>query len=160
MASDGSLSNFSFGSSNTPTYGKSIATLKSEGWITADEVLAPEHDAAHVHWGGSWRMPTDAEFSAIISNCTTTWTTQNGVYGRLVTGKGAYADRSIFLPAAGIGDDSILDTREGGCCWSSTPHSDNANVAWILGFNSGKFYRNYNLRSRGQSVRPVQGVAK
>lgn len=33
---------------------------------------------------------TDAEFVALIDNCTTTWTTRNGVYGRLVTGKGAF----------------------------------------------------------------------
>ena len=33
---------------------------------------------------------TDAEFAALIDNCTTTWTTRNGVYGRLVTGKGAF----------------------------------------------------------------------
>ena len=25
---------------------------------------------------------TDAEFAALIDNCTTTWTTRNGVYGR------------------------------------------------------------------------------
>ena len=51
VATDGSSSDFSFSLSNTPTYNKSIATLKSEGWITVDSVLAPVHDAAHVHWG-------------------------------------------------------------------------------------------------------------
>ena len=44
-------------------------------------------------------MPTDAEFAALLDNCTTEWITTNGVSGRLVTGKGAYADKSIFLPA-------------------------------------------------------------
>ena len=58
VASDGSNSNFSFTESNTPTYNKSVSTLQSEGWITAEGVLAPEHDAAHAHWGGDWRMPT------------------------------------------------------------------------------------------------------
>lgn len=37
-----------------PTYNKNPSTLQSEGWTTADGVLAPEHDAAHTHWGGGW----------------------------------------------------------------------------------------------------------
>ena len=162
VATDGSSSNFSFSPSNTPTCGKDIATLKSEGWITADGVLAPAHDAAHVHSGGNWRMPTDAEFSALISNCTTTWTTQNGVYGWLVTGKGAYADRSIFLPAARHGYDSNLGiTGSYGDYWSSTPNSVNSYYAWGLYFYSSNFSRySDGYRYYGRSVRPVRGFAE
>ena len=161
VATDGSSSNFSFSSGNTPTYNKSTSTLQSEGWITADGVLAPAHDAAHVHWGGNWRMPTDAEFSALISNCTTTWTTQNGVYGRHVTGKGAYADRSIFLPAAGRGLGSYLHySGSGGDYWSSTPYSGNSYEARFLFFNSIDFCRSFDYRYNGQSVRPVRGFAE
>ena len=105
--------------------------------------------------------PTDAEFSALISNCTTTWTTRNGVYGRLVTGKGDYASKSIFLPAAGSGDDSYLyfPGSDGGY-WSSTPDSDYSYHAWCLYFYSSIFYRNYNYRYDGQSVRPVRSSVK
>ena len=46
VASDGSVSGFSFEASNTRTYNKDLDTLQSEGWITTDGVLAPEHDAA------------------------------------------------------------------------------------------------------------------
>ena len=60
-------------------------------------------DAATAHLGAPWRMPTDAEFAALTNNCTSTWVTTNCVSGRLVAGKGAYADRSIFLPAANTG---------------------------------------------------------
>jgi len=106
-------------------------------------------------------MPTDAEFSALIDNCTTKWITINGVSGRLVTGKGAYADRSIFLPAAGYGDDSYLNYPGSyGYYWSSTPYSDNSISAWNLYFYSGDFSRNYNYRYSGQSVRPVRGFAE
>ena len=102
-------------------------------------------------------MPTDAEFSALISNCTTTWITTNGVSGRLVTGKGAYANRSIFLPAAGCGDDSSLGYAGSyGGYWSSTPNSGNSNCAWELDFGSSSFCRNYSGRYYGQSVRPVR----
>ena len=161
VATDGSSLNFSFKGSNTPTYYKHVATLQSEGWITADGVLAPAHDAAHVHWGGDWRMPTDAEFSALINNCTTTWTTRNGVYGRLVTGKGAYADRSIFLPAVGsVYDSDLFDSGSRGRYWSSTPTSDDFYNARDLYFDSGSFKRSFNYRYFGRSVRPVRGFAE
>lgn len=60
VATDGSSSNFSFSSENTPTF-ESKDKLQSKGWITSDNVLAPEHDAAHVQWGGAWRMPAKSE---------------------------------------------------------------------------------------------------
>ena len=110
-------------------------------------------------------MPTDAEFSALVSNCTTTCTTRNCVYGRLVTGKGAYADRNIFLPAAGFGhfgDFSNLNySGRFGHYWSSTPHSDDSYFAWGLSSSPDDFNRtDYALRDEGQSVRPVRGFAE
>ena len=79
-----------------PTYYKSVSALQSEGWIDASGNLAPEHDAATAHLGAQWRMPTRDEIEGLVSNCTTTWITTNGVYGRLVTGRGDYKNRSIF----------------------------------------------------------------
>ena len=160
VASDGSSSNFSF-DVNTPTYNKNIATLKSEGWITADEVLAPEHDAAHVQWGGNWRMPTDQELSDLNSKCNWNWTTMNGVKGWLVSGKGNYADNSIFLPGAGGYGPSLCDAGPPlGFYWSSVPYSDNDYVAWSLYFDSiGPVTRDYH-RYLGQSVRPLQGFTE
>ena len=105
-------------------------------------------------------MPTDAEFAALISNCTTVWIVTNGVYGRLVTGRGDYADRSIFLPAAGDGHDSYLDdTGSNGLYWSSMPYSDSSYRAWYLYFGSGFFVWSGSYRCGGRSVRPVRGFA-
>ena len=159
VATDGSSSNFSFGSSNTPTYNKSIATLKSEGWITADSVLVPAHDAAHVHWGGAWRMPTKQELSDIVSKCDWTWTMQNGVQGYIVKGKGTYASASIFLPSAGHGNGTSLGSVGSyGLYWSSVPDSDSS-YAWYLNIHSSGHYTGsfYSYRYYGWSVRPVQG---
>ena len=104
---------------------------------------------------------TDAEFAALIDNCTTTWTTRNGVYGRLVTGKGAFSTKSIFLPAAGYGNDSALySPGSGGLYWSSTPRSENSVYAWYLFFGSDYFSRYYYDRYRGSPVRPLRGFAK
>ena len=159
VATDGSSSNFSFSASNTPTYGKSIATLKNECWITEGGVLAPEHDAAHVHWGGDWRMPTDQELSDLNSKCDWTLTVMNGVVGYVVKGKGTYASASIFFPCAGLGDGTSLDyAGSRGYYWSSVPNSGNDYDAWRLYFGTG--YRSANgsrYRYYGRSVRPVQG---
>ena len=152
---------FSFSSGNCPTYGKNNAQLQSEGYIDATGNLVAAHDAATVHLGAPWRMPTDAEFSALINNCDTEWTSRNGVSGRLVKGRGAYASKSIFLPAAGYGSYSYLNLLgSNGFYWSSAPSSDDSDLAWGLYFNSGYFSRLDYYRYLGQSVRPVRGFAK
>lgn len=154
---------FSFSNGNCPTYGKNNSQLQSAGYIDATGNLVAAHDAATAHLGEPWRMPTDAEFSALISNCDTEWTSRNGVSGRLVKGRGAYASKSIFLPAAGYCTDSYLDFGSNGYYWSSTPDSDYSGDAWYLYlyFRSG-YFRRYDDQHRyhGQSVRPVRGFAK
>ena len=159
-ASDGSSSNFSFSDNNTPTYGKDIAMLKSDGWITADGVLALERDAAHVHWGGSWRMPTGQELSVLNSKCSWKWTTMNGVNGWLVSGTGDYVSASIFLPAVGFGFGTSLGGT-GSLCnyWSSVPHSY-SDYSCDLYFLSSAHYSSFSDRYRGYPVRPVQGFTE
>ena len=155
------MSSSPFSSSSCPTYGKDNSALQLAGYIDSTGNLVAAHDAATAHLGAPWRMPTDAEISALINNCTTTWITTNGVPGRLVTGKGAYADRSIFLPAAGDGGDSNLyGPGSRGRYWSSTPYSGGSGRAWDLYFNSSNFNRDYHLRFIGRSVRPVRGFAE
>ena len=141
---------------NTPTDGKSVDALKSEGWITADGVLSPEHDAAHVHWGGAWRMPTRQELDDLNGKCDWTLTDRDGVKGAVIKGKGAYASASIFFPFTGLG-------YEGGDCWSSVPSYDRS---CHLSFGLTRHRRfehgtgNGHLRYRSFPVRPVQSVAK
>ena len=152
---------FSFSSENCPIYGKNNSQLQSDGYIDATGNLVAAHDAATAHLGAPWRMPTDAEFSALINNCDTEWTSRNGVSGRLVKGRGAYASKSIFLPAAGGGLDSgLYSLGSDGDYWSSMPDSDHSNDAWSLSFNSGNFRRRYYSCYDGRSVRPVRGFAK
>ena len=45
-------------------WGKSKDNLKK--YKAADMTLEPEDDAAHVHLGGNWRMPTQKEFKALL----------------------------------------------------------------------------------------------
>ena len=144
-----------------PTEYKDNSQLRSEGYIDRTGNLTAAHDAATAHLGAPWRMPTDAEFEALISTCITTWTTRNGVYGMLVTGKDAFASQSIFLPAAGYAwYNELSNVGSYGYCWSATPTSDNARRAWELVFGSDELGRSDGNRHRGRSVRPVRGFAK
>ncbi len=122
---DGASISFADSGTAASTYGKDNSTLLSEGWIDSTGNLVASHDAATAHRGSPWRMPTSDEIGALVNNCTTEWTTTNGVAGRRVTGKGDYSDRSIFIPAAGYGDDSsLIGPGSYGNFWSSTPYSD------------------------------------
>jgi len=155
---DGTAISFADSGTAASTYGKDNSQLISAGYVDSAGNLGAAHDAATVHLGSPWRMPTDAEFAALIDNCTTTWITTNGVSGRLVSGKGNYANRCIFLPATGYGNDSGLDgASSGGYYWSSTPNSGSSLVAWYSYFDLSNFIRScYTYRYMGRSVRPVR----
>lgn len=130
------------------------ASYGDNGFTDNKTTLEPEDDAAHVNWGGSWRMPTDAEWYELQTNCTWTWTTQNGVNGYQVTSK--TNSNSIFLPAAGYRYVTLLyDVGGGGYYWSSSLYEGNPYGAWGLYFGSVNVDRDGNGRNNGQSVRPV-----
>ena len=151
--------NFKYDNSAIYTYGKSVSELQRAGWITSAGVLAPSHDAAHVKWGGSWRMPTYQELYDLCYNkCDWSWNQMNGVNGWVVSGRGAYSSKSIFLPAAGIGGGtSLYYAGSDGYYWSSVPDSGDYGRAFELYFDSGGHNTDNYYRYYGQSVRPVQG---
>lgn len=159
VASDGSSSNFSFDQGNVPTSTKSIVTLQNEGWITADGVLAPAHDAAHVHWGSDWHIPTTQELDDLDSNCDWTWTTMNGVNGYVVCGRGDYAAHSIFLPAASSAT-TLDEAGSRGLYMSSVPHSDGYYGARFLCIYPGYRYVGRARRYGGTTIRPLQGFTQ
>ena len=149
----------SYSFNGCPTYGNNNSQLQSDGYIDSTGKLVAAHDAATAHLGAPWRMPTVAEFSALINNCDTEWTSRNGVSGRLFKGRGDYASKSIFLPAAGFGYDSHLNYPGSYGFWSSSPGSGGSDFAWSLHFTSSDFYRANDHRYYGESVRPVRGFA-
>ena len=135
--------------------GNTFSKYNNEGGKT---VLAPEDDAAHVNWGGSWRMPTKAEWQELRGNCTWTWTTQNGINGYMVTSnKAGYTDKFIFLPAAGHYGSVSYGVGRDGYYWSSSLYAGYPGNAWYLKFYSGDHYiaKGDDYRCSGQRVRPV-----
>ena len=117
------------------------------------DILPSDHDAATANWGEGWRMPTKAEFEELYNHTTVTWTTQNGVNGRLFT---ASNGNSLFLPAAGFRiDGSLYDAGSYGGYWSSSLNAGTPDGAWVLYFYSGSYYMSNGYRIYGLSVRPV-----
>ena len=127
------------------------------GTVDNKTTLELSDDAARANWGGSWRMPTDAELNELREQCTWTWTTQNGVYGYKVTSKkSGYTNKFIFLPAAGYRGVSLLGQAGSyGHYWSSSLDTDGPHGAWDVYFGSDYVSRSTSIRYYGYSVRPV-----
>ena len=93
-------------------------------------------DAAHINWGGKWRMPTVEEFDELVdpAKCTWEWTTKDSVNGYKVTGK--KTGNSIFLPITGFRFYGEVQFRAiKGVYWSSILYSGNPFKAWCLEFD-------------------------
>jgi len=140
---------------------------KTHGKIDNKTKLDLSDDVAHVKWGGSWRMPTKAEYDELLSSgvCTLEWTIQNGVNGLLITSnKYGYEGNSIFLPAGGFRDKESLYNIGRYCTyWTSSLSTSNIEnedsaTAWTV------YYSEYtdswnalinNHRYIGHTIRPV-----
>ena len=111
-------------------------------------------------WGSNYRMPTKAEMEELVSGCDVTWTTRNGVNGCLFTGKGEYADRSIFLPAGGWFNGSNTDSRYQhnyqtyGDYWTSTVIS--TGNAYRIQFKEDSYPVGSDSKIYGFTIRAVQ----
>ena len=128
------------------------ASYGDNGFTDNKTTLEPEDDAAHVNWGGSWRMPNDAEWTELLDNCTWTWTTLNDTNGYIVTSK--VNDNSIFLPAAGCRYDYVLHaTGTMGLYFSSSLYT--TYYALSSYFDSTGVYRDHDFRRTGRTIRPV-----
>ena len=140
-------------SSNIKKYNYSYSTGLLRDSI---DVLEKEDDVAFINWGGYWRMPTKAEQDELRTECTWTWTTQNGVNGYKVTSK--INGKSIFLPAAGYRHNSSLyNAGSDGCYWSSSLDTNDSSDAYYWDFDSSSVssLSYYYYRYDGLSVRPV-----
>lgn len=114
--------------------------------------LSLSQDAARANLGAPWRMPTSDEFQELSDNCTSVWTTRNGVAGRLFTSK--VNGKSLFIPATGRYNGTSLIYRATGYYWSSTYSS--ATNARLLHFSDSDVEpQNRNERLFGLSVRAV-----
>ena len=135
-------------------YNFSEANYNSKGLNAISTDLTLAQDAANVRLGGSWHMPTKAEFEELYNNTNVTWTTINGVNGSKFTNK-TDDSKYIFMPAAGVCNGrSLIAWGSSGNCWSST--FDDSSYAYYFNFRSGSQRTGSNgIRFCGYSVRAV-----
>ncbi len=149
-----------------------IADEQKEGiWYDGDAFIGDNKtsleysdDAARQIWKGTWRIPTDAEWTALRNeeNFKWDWTDDyegTGIAGRIVTSKvEGYAGNTIFLPAAAAGlrhGTSLSTAGSFGYCWSSSLSGSSSVYARRVYFSSEGVYGVNGYRDYGFSVRPV-----
>lgn len=119
--------------------------------------LKPEYDAAHVILGGTWRMPTSDEFQELLDNCTKQWVdnyNSTGASGILFTSKKAgFTDKTIFLPATGEGQGSVLDNTSWTYYWTSSWNGKPSQFYCDSG--TGRYGMGYENSYYGMPIRPV-----
>ena len=121
----------------------------TKGFDTADfpnRVASSFQDAATSNWGGSWRMPTRAEFEALEQGY---WVSDPG------EGRKLGSPNTIFLPAAGYGNGTSLNDVDNcrGYYWSSSLYDSDS--AYYLYFDSGSANMSSYILSNGRSVRAL-----
>ena len=142
------------GTENTMT---KYCTSSDYGTVDNKRELEPMDDAATANWGSDWQMPSIEQLEELLNSSytTTTWTTQNGVYGRKIVSK--QNGNSLFLPAAGYRyDTSLKGVGSGGRYWSRSLYTSNSSGGRGLYFDSSKVSTGDYDRCYGRSVRPVQ----
>ena len=110
-------------------------------------VLDSEDDAARVHLGEKWRIPTKAEFDELLACCTWEFTQLNEVKGNLVTGPNG---NSIFLPFSGYG--SRIKRY-----WTSSLGMTDPIYAYSFYSSDYSSFISNNDRCTVEAIRPVYG---
>ena len=149
--------------------GNTFIKYNNEGGLT---VLESGDDAATVHMGSEWRMPTIEEINELINNTTPTFIDlQGNEYSKEEAQNNAISEgnlkgvkftgstnNSIFIPAAGYCYESFLnEVGMGGVLWSSSLDGSNDGNARFLGFSYDGDVGEYgDFRYYGLSVRGVK----
>lgn len=133
-------------------------------------------DNASFQWGVDWRTPTPDEIKTLLSSDKTEVEYIDGVNkkyaegcslkGYKISGKGAYAANSIFLPAAGrdTGNDNVCGSGQIALYWGRNPKDDYKYVSEATYENDVKHITCNNTSSdyleQGLSLRPIYEKGK
>ena len=117
------------------------------GKIDNNKVLLPKDDVAHVKWGGNWRMPTSAEVTELLENCTITPYQHPTIS----------AERGLVLTSKKNGNSIFFARRTEGFYWTSSIY-DGWNVfANAFETNATKIVRD---SYRRYTIRKIRAVCK
>lgn len=137
-----------FAKANDPHYNGSAYTKYTGTSGDGKTTLDLADDAANANWGGSWRMPTEAEFEALKS-------LQKGDFASGYHFGGDTEEAQIFLPAAGFGEGAGLIDVGFGHYWSSSLYTGEPDKACFSYFSNYDNYTSSSGRYRGQPVRAL-----
>lgn len=142
-------------------YGRGAATYKETSgdsrYSGTENPLAASADTAAQVWGGSWHMPTKAQFSELMRNTNYEWTTIDGVNGGKFT---ATNGNYVFFPATGnFNNDYYYDEGITGYYWTSTYNNEEGVYFFFCAADDWDVFPNGDsvYESVGSSVRPVVG---
>ena len=141
---------------NKQDIGSALIPLTTSGkTYNMGETLNLKDDAAHVHMGGKWRIPTKNELKELLDNTTYDVATINGVLGMLFTSN--INNKRLFVPFAGYWyNGSFGSAGSSTYVCSSQVHPSYVNLAYRLFCHSSGFaYISDNSRSFAFSVRGV-----
>ena len=113
-------------------------------------VLPLSADAAHINWGGTWRMPTLDEQRELANNC---YLERISGIGYKVTSKinGNY----IIFPSTGLRTLSTYTEQSAGICWSNSIYPYNGDSACYLVLQSNEMRTGSTVRYYGLPIRAV-----
>ena len=121
-----------------------------------NEILDLADDAAHVHMGGAWRMPTNDQLKELYKNTKHEIERINGIKGMLFTSK--INKKQLFIPFAGWWyNGNYYNAGYGGFVWSSQVRVSSTVYAYRIYCSSanGVYVNNFFYRSAAFSVRGV-----
>ena len=152
---------FSFADYELGDGGSSASNMTKYNSSDGKTVLEAVDDAASVNMGGSWRMPTTAEFQALSAATTSAWTADyegSGVAGLVLTSK-ADSTIKLFFPAVGFCyDGNVSNVGGNGSYWSNKLDDLDAKYAKKFDFtDSNVFWYRSSARRGGCPVRGVVG---
>ncbi|MBQ8127586.1 MAG: Ig-like domain-containing protein [Prevotella sp.] len=149
------------GSDNTLTKYCTQSNYGNNGFTDNKTKLELEDDAAYVNWGPDWRMPTTEQLGELFRSTTVTYTSLNGITGRLIVSKSN--GNSIFLPEAGYRyNNRIAEKNYRGLYWSCELYTSYPLKAYYQYFDSGTYFVEWDGygdgRCNGRSIRPVRST--
>ena len=156
------LAGYKWATENVANYEKGLTVIAADptyGLYYAQEVSHVEcAKQAAESWGSTWKLPTEAQWTALFdeNNCTWEWQTRYSFNGKTMNGYIVSdkndASKFIFLPAAGIYDDNksheFNNQGYSGYYWSAD-HSK------YLLFAPGNRGMGSSIPNDGMAVRPV-----
>lgn len=129
---------------------KKYNSKPERGIVDNKTQLEAVDDVASEKWGGSWRMPTQAEVQELLDKCTWEWKHIGYKVVSKINGE------SIFLPAAGaVVDQGLCEAGRDGAYWTGTLYNI-PTLAYTLFFKKGNDLRvGHAQRFWANTIRPV-----